>query len=186
MKITVEWDRLHFFYELNVICQLSEVCHVIKESLEVNQNVIPSLPSKEAIEACKSYLMMLSCDDLKFLGPHAQQMRSKFHIIVDGGDHVHKLLHRTDKRASLVDILISLPRVLNMRNRTVPIITPQLNKDVCVSDIYSYPKVAYGPLDTIAARQFLKTYVQKVKMALTALHCDFGLAHCDIRLENMF
>ena len=68
MKITVEWDKLHFFYELNVICQLSEVCHALKESVEVNQHVIPSLPSKDAIEAYKSYLMMLSCDDLKVLG----------------------------------------------------------------------------------------------------------------------
>ena len=58
-------------------------------------------------------------------------MRSKFHIIVDGEDHVHKLFHRPDERASLLDVLTALPRVPDMRKRTAPIITPQLNKDVC-------------------------------------------------------
>ena len=175
VKITVIWENLHFTYHLQVLTTASQLWGEIGRTVENQQVKVPSLPNPDSPH---DFLVPLSSYDLGQFGPSATQIQSVFHIVIDDGSNVHKLVTQSSERNSLQNLRIEvLERGLKPRHFIVPAMG-------AIEDVFKYPKVFYGPLNQVKARQCLRTLVMKIVDALTELH-SIGLAHTDIRLPNI-
>ena len=176
VKITVIWENLHFTYHLQVLTTASQLWGEIGRAVENQQVKVPSLPNPDSVKP--DFLMPLSSYDLGQFGPSARQLQSVYHIMIDDGSNVHKLVTQSSEMVSLRDLRIEvLERGLKPRHFIVPAMG-------AIEDVFKYPKVFYGPLNRVKARQCLRTLVMKIDEALTELH-GIGLAHTDIRLPNI-
>ena len=167
MKITVKWEKLHFNYALGTFTTVhgvwQEIVHVIQDHQKRFQ-VYPTATMSTLISLC-----------LRPFGPNAKQMRSVFHIMIDDGSNVHKLVPNATERSDLLDF------TTRVRFDISHFIVPAVGE---IRDIFKYPKVLYNPLDRIEARRCLKTLVMKIHVALAELH-SYGLSHTDIRPPNI-
>ena len=176
VKITVIWKNLHFTYDLQVLTTASQLWGEIGRAVENQQVKVPSLPSPDSVNP--HFLMRLSSYDLGQFGLRARQVQSAFHIMIDDGSNVHKLVTQLSERNSLNYLTI---QVFKRRLNPHHFIVPAMGE---IEDVFKYPKVFYGPLNRIEARRCLRTLVMKIDDALTELH-GIGLAHTDIRLPNI-
>ena len=176
VKITVIWKNLHFTYQLQVLTTPSQLWGEIGHVVEKQLGEVPILPNPPSVNP--NFLMPLSSYDLGQFWPSATQLQSVYHIMIDDGSNVHKLVTQSSERNSLQDLTILVfERRLNPHHFIVPAMG-------AIRDVFTYPKVFYGPLNRIEARRCLRTLVMKIDDALTELH-SIGLAHTDIRLPNI-
>ena len=176
VKITVIWKNLHFTYDLQVLTTVSQLWGEIGHVVEKQQVKVPSLPSPDSVNP--HFLMHLSSYDLGQFGLRARQMQSVYHIMIDDGSNVHKLVTQLSERNSLNRLTI---QVFKRRLNPHHFIVPAMGE---IEDVFKYPKVFNGPLNRIEARRCLRTQVMKIDDALTELH-GIRLAHTDIRLPNV-
>jgi hypothetical protein len=106
VKITVKWEKLHFTmasvslsfnYALETFTTVhgvwQEIVHVIQDHQKRFQ-VYPTVTMSTLISLC-----------LRPFGPNAKQMRSVFHIMIDDGSNVHKLVPNATERSDLLDFM---------------------------------------------------------------------------------
>ena len=182
MKITVLWENLHFNCFLKVITSVEEVCHELMIGVKENRKNVPQLP--ECLEKFP-YLLPLSNDDLSLFQEVGRedlnpvQLSSAFHIMVDDGSSIHKLVFDETEWQALT--MVEKARATQqIKHFIVPRSQLKLNNKY----IFTYLKVPHGPLSPDNAHRFLRTFVEKVNEALTELH-GVGLSHLDVRLPNI-
>ena len=172
MKITVIWEKLLFCY-LQPLYTITEVWEEIRRVVEKQRNKVPRLPNPDMIDP--NFIICLSSDDLRDFGESARQIQSVFHIIIDDGTFIHKMItHRMERRS-----LDHLKR--KATNTPKHFIVPVEHEQF---DVFRHTKVRFDPLEEEQARWFLRTLVRKIHEALTELH-GLGVAHTDIRLTNI-
>ena len=110
-------------------------------------------------------------------------MESAYHIMIDdlddqGCKKVYKIVTKYSEKHTLTNLaFVVFLEKYQPKHFILPIPVPE-------TDIFAYPKVVYGPLDRLWARQCLRTLVKKIHKALSELHGK-GFAHADIRLLNI-
>lgn len=86
----VIWENLHFNYHLQALTTVLQVWGEIGRVVQNQQVKVPSLHDPNCVNP--HFLMPLLSDDLRQFGPSARQMESVFHIMIDDGSNVHKLV----------------------------------------------------------------------------------------------
>ena len=97
-EITVIWEKLQFFCYLQPLYTIMEVWEDMRRVVEEQRNKVPHLPNPGMINP--SFISL----SLRYFGESARQIQSVFHIIIDDGTFIHKVITRPVKRRSL-DIL---------------------------------------------------------------------------------
>ena len=124
--------------------------------------------------------MRLSEEELGIFGSNAKQHPSHFHVMIEAEDYMYKLVHESKERVVLFSLLQGILGRITDRQAVHHFIVPEF----CQPHLVKYSKLPYGPLDRLQATKFLKTFVEKVDLALTELH-NMGIAHSDVHLPNI-
>jgi len=116
--------------------------------------MVPSLHDPNCVNP--HFLMPLSSEDLRQFGPSARQMKSVFHIMIDDGSNVHKLVTQCSERDSLKDLRI---KVLERGLSVCHFIGSAKGE---IGDVFKLP-VFCGPLNQVGVLRCLRNLVMKIK-----------------------
>ena len=179
VKITIEWKDLRFYYQLQTISSVQDLCKEIEAIVGENERSIPVLPDRETVKSLPPYLVRLSEEELGIFGSNAKQCPSHFHVMIEVEDYMYKLVHESKETV----VLLHLGRITD-RQAVRHFIVPEFCQPHLFECLVKYSKLPYGLLDRLQAGKLLKTFVEKVDLALTELH-NMGIAHSDVRLPNI-